>query len=65
MGLPTTLEKCPRRRSEGDCQNEVKFKRETSVSLFDKWWDAANSKDKNKMAELYPNMGQPDRFNNL
>ena len=30
----------------------MKFKRETSVSLFNKWWDAANSKDKNKMAEL-------------
>ena len=22
------------------------------MSLFDKWWDAANSKDRNKMAEL-------------
>jgi len=22
------------------------------MSLFNKWWDAANSKDRNKMAEL-------------
>ena len=33
-------------------KNEVKSKREASMSLFNKWWDAANSKDRNKMAEL-------------